>query len=113
MSKSKNQNSNQILSSINTNDEWIDKLISENRKQLENIKKERSQLITNQNDTDLNKLIDTINKNRSKENLSTFNKSNINLSFKRNEVDKFTQSKKMHSDFSVDINFEIFGKDTV
>ena len=55
MSKSKNQNSNQILSSINTNDEWIDKLISENRKQLENIKKERSQLITNQNDTDLNK----------------------------------------------------------
>ena len=35
------------------------------------------------------------------------------MSFKRNEVDKFTQSKKMHSDFSVDINFEIFGKDTV
>ena len=72
-----------------------------------------NEIIDAQNDTDLNKLIDTINKIRSKENLSTFNKSNINLSFKRNEVDKFTQSKKMHSDFSVDINFEIFGKDTV
>ena len=73
-----------------------------------------NEIIDSQNhDTDLNDLIDTINNVRFKENKTTFNKKNLHWSFNSYEVDKFFQAKKMHSDFSVELNFELIGKEKV
>jgi len=63
--------------------------------------------------TDLNVLIDTINNVRMNERKPLFKKNNLHLSFNSYEVDKFTQAKKMHPDFAVDLYFELLEKDQI
>jgi|LauGreDrversion4_2_1035121.scaffolds.fasta_scaffold597581_1 hypothetical protein len=61
--------------------------------------------------TDLNVLIDTINNVRMNDRKALFKKNNLHLSFNSFEVDKFTQAKKMHPDFAVDLYYELLEKD--
>jgi len=46
-----------------------------------------------------------------KENKSIFSKQNLKISLNCNEVDKFSDAKKMHPDFSVDLQFDLIEKD--
>jgi len=62
-------------------------------------------------DTDLDTLIDTVNNIRIKNNRQTFSKNDLNISFRSTEVDKFSQYKKMHKEFSVNLNFQFVTTD--
>ena len=60
------------------------------------------------NDTDLNFLIDSINKIRLRlKNKKIFDKNKMTISLNNKEVDKFSNDDKMHKNFSVDVNFQI------
>jgi hypothetical protein len=63
--------------------------------------------------SDLNVLIDTINNVRMNERKPLFKKQNLHLSFNSYEVDKFSQAKKMHPDFAVDLYFDLLESDQI
>ena len=89
-----------------SNDLNIDDMITVNGKsQIDEI----WEIIDNlNNETDLNSLIESINKVRLKlNNKKIFDKNKMTVSFNNNEVDKFSNAKDMHKNFSVEVNFQL------
>jgi hypothetical protein len=60
-----------------------------------------------QHNTDLNLLTQTINKILVKDNKKPFNKSDLTIGLKANELDKFSKAKKVHKDFTVNITYSL------
>ena len=56
---------------------------------------------------DMNALIVQINKFTKNRNKEYFNKNNLNIILTANELDKFSNSKKMRNDFRVHINYSL------
>lgn len=57
--------------------------------------------------TDLNSLFKSLNKTLKKEKNPIFNKNDMTIKLKAAELDKFHQMKKMHPNFSLNINFSL------
>ena len=89
------------------NDFKIDEIYSINNKNKTMIEEIHEIIDKLNNDSDLNFLIDSINKIRLSRNSKIFDKNQMLVSFNGKEVDKFFTAKKQHPNFSVDISFQL------
>lgn len=60
--------------------------------------------------TDIEKIIDTLNITLQEQNKQTFNKNDFNIKLKKEELDKFFKIKTVDPDFSLNLKYSLLSK---
>ena len=99
---------NKILKEINDNLSILDN--SENKNTTYKVSNLSDLLYKLNYNTDIEKIIDTLNATLVEQNKPTFNKNDFNIKLKKEELDKFFKIKSVNPDFSLNLKYSLLSK---